>query len=358
MIQNVRPIDPRRGILPPHILTAIARRGTPKQRSNSLRTLTSDQTLRALRSAAQVKAATSRKRRYRVTSPEVCPRIIHDAANTESMGIHIARTEGAPPTQDPAVEEAYIGLGVTDHLFWEAYDRDSIDDNGMLMEATVHFGLGYTDAFWNGQRMVFGDGDGELFNRFTVALEAIGHEMTHGVIENEGGLDYFGQPGALNESVCDVFGSLIKQRAYNQPAHEADWLIGAGLFTDTVNGAAIRSMAAPGTAYDDFVVGKDPQPAHMDHYVTTFSDNGGVHINSGIPNRAFYLLARELGGHAWERAGRIWYETLRDPERPSSIMFRPFAVLTLEVADRLFGSSSDECHAVRAAWNEVGIAIG
>jgi len=358
MIQTVHPTRSRFGILPPHILTAIARNGTPRQRANALRTLTSDQTLRALRSAAQVKAPASRTRRYRVTAPEVCPRIIHDAANTESLSIQVVRTEGMRPTADAAVEEAYIGLGVTDHLFWEAYDRDSVDDDGMVMEATVHFGLGYNDAFWNGRRMVFGDGDGELFNRFTVAPEAIGHELTHGIIETEGGLDYFGQPGALNESVCDVFGSLIKQRAHNQQAHEADWLIGVGLFGNSVKGEAVRSMKAPGTAYDDPVIGKDPQPGHVDRYVTTFADNGGVHINSGIPNRAFYLLATELGGHAWERAGRIWYESLRHPERPSSILFQPFATLTLEVAEQLYGSNSDERRAVVGAWNEIGIPIG
>lgn len=354
----VRTVRSRLGILPPHILTAISRNGTPRQRANALRTLTSDQTLRALRSAAQVRAAASRKRRDRTTAPDVCPRVIYDSANTESLAIRVVRSEGMRPTRDVAVEEAYIGLGATDHLFWEAYDRDSIDDNGMMMEATVHFGLGYNDAFWNGQRMVFGDGDGDLFNRFTVALEAIGHELTHGVIENEGGLDYFCQPGALNESLCDVFGSLIKQRAHSQSVEEADWLIGAGLFTDKVNGAAVRSMKAPGSAYDDPVIGKDPQPDHMNSYVATFSDHGGVHINSGIPNRAFYLTAMELGGYAWERAGRIWYETLRHTDRPSSIMFHPFAMLSLEVADRLYGTASDERHAVLGAWNEVGIAIG
>lgn len=293
-----------------------------------------------------------------MTVPDVCPRVIHDAANTESLSVRIVRREGTRPTADAAVEEAYIGLGMTDHLFWEAYDRDSIDDDGMMMEATVHFGVGYNDAFWNGRRMVFGDGDGELFNRFTIAPEAIGHELTHGIIENEGGIDYFCQPGALNESVCDVFGSLIKQRAHNQQAHEADWLIGVGLFSDRVNGTAIRSMKAPGTAYDDPVIGKDPQPDHMDRYVNTFADNGGVHINSGIPNRAFYLLATELGGHAWENAGRIWYASLRHPGRSASIMFQPFAALTLEVAEQLFGGNSAERHAVVGAWNEVGVPIG
>src|SRR5438045_1918371 len=128
--------------------------------------------------------------------------------------------------------------------------------------------------------MVCGDGDGALFNRFTIALDVIAHELTHGVTQTEAQLEYRGQSGALNESMSDVFGSLVKQWAGNQTARQADWLIGAGLFTPTVKGAAIRSMKAPGTAYDDPVLGADPQPADMANYVTTRADNGGVHINS------------------------------------------------------------------------------
>ena len=148
-----------------------------------------------------------------------------------------------------------------------------------------------------------------MFNRFTVAVDVIGHELTHGVTQFEAKLAYWDQSGALNESFSDIFRSLVKQKKLNQTADQADWLIGAGLFTSNVKGLAIRSMKEPGTAYDDPLLGKDPQPAHMRHYVNTTSDNGGVHINSGIPNRAFYLAALEIGGHAWERAGKIWYMT-------------------------------------------------
>jgi Zn-dependent metalloprotease len=213
--------------------------------------------------------------------------------------------------RDVAVDEAYESLGVTYDFFWEIYERNSIDDDGLPLNATVHFGREYNNAFWDGQQMVFGDGDGDLFNRFTIALDIIGHELTHGVTEDEAQLQYFAQSGALNESVSDVFGSLVKQYALRQDANTADWLIGAGLFTANVQGVALRSMKEPGTAFDDPVLGKDPQPAHMRDFVQTFEDNGGVHINSGIPNRAFYLAATQLGGYAWERAGRIWYETLR-----------------------------------------------
>jgi Zn-dependent metalloprotease len=116
-------------------------------------------------------------------------------------------------------------------------------------------------------------------------------------------------------------------------------------------------MKAPGTAYDDDVLGKDPQPAHMRDYVQTMSDNGGVHINSGIPNHAFYILATGLGGYAWDRAGRIWYETLRDPRLKETVPFRGFARATLRAAQRLHGDSSDEANSVWQAWDQVGIRL-
>ena len=111
-------------------------------------------------------------------------------------------------------------------------------------------------------------------------------------------------------SIADVFGALTEQYGEGQTADQATWLIGEGLFTEAVEGRALRSMSAPGTAYDDDVLGKDPQPGHLDDYVETTDDNGGVHLNSGIPNRALFLVADALGGRAWERAGQVWYDTL------------------------------------------------
>ena len=162
---------------------------------------------------------------------------------------------------------------------------------------------------------------------------------------------------ALNESFSDVFGSLVKQYSLNQTADQADWLIGADLLTDNVQGVALRSMKAPGTAYDDPVLGKDPQPAHMDDYKNVSYDNGGVHINSGIPNRAFYLVATELGGHAWEKAGRIWYITLRDKLQSNSD-FEDAARETFNVAGELYGEGSPEQTAVRNGWAGVGLSVG
>src|SRR5512135_1174346 len=190
--------------------------------------------------------------------------------------------------------------------------------------------------------MVFGDGDGQIFNRFTIALDVIGHELSHGVTEDEAQRQYFRQSGALNESMSDVFGSLIKQFVRNQGAQDADWLIGEGLLASGINGVALRSMRDPGSAYDDPLLGKDPQPKHMDNYVNTFSDNGGVHINSGIPNHAFYQAAIRIGGYAWEKTGRIWYDALRERQLRPNTGFRSFARITCDIAGRLFGTNSAE----------------
>ena len=261
------------------------------------------------------------------------------------------------------MDEAYDGAGATRDLFLSIYNRNSIDGNGMPLISTVHYGRGYDNAFWNGDQMVYGDGDEDLppaqrlFNRFTVALDVIGHELMHGITQYEARLVYSGQSGALNESISDVFGSLVKQYVRKQTVNMADWLIGEGLFTANVQGVALRSMKAPGTAYDDPLLGKDPQPAHMKDYVHTTEDEGGVHINSGIPNRAFYMTAKEIGGFAWERAGKIWYTALSDKLQPTST-FQDAANITHQVAGELYGTDSKEQLAVRHGWQAVGIEVG
>jgi Zn-dependent metalloprotease len=340
-------------ILPPHLLRSIASRGSAHQRRAALLTLATDQTFRTLRAALPRRTAARRPLAPGPGGTKV--RTVFDAHQRQELPGEAVRSEGGRATGDAAVDEAYDGLGATFDFFWSVFQRNSIDGDGLHLEATVHFGRDYDNGFWNGERMVFGDGDGELFNRFTIALEVIGHELTHGVTQDEAGLLYLFQPGALNESISDVFGSLVKQHSLRQTAEEADWLIGKGLLTRRVQGVALRSMKAPGTAFDDPVLGKDPQPAHMRDYLQTYQDQGGVHINSGIPNHAFYILAAELGGHAWEKAGRIWYETLRDPRVEPSISFAGFARRTVANASRLYGERSAERKAVAAAWAEVGV---
>ncbi len=341
-------------ILPPYVLDKVAQHGAPAQREKAIKTLSMDHTMRALR-AAQLPLRVASIPRGPVEVQK--RRTIYDAQNSMELPGDVVRKEGGPPTGDIAADEAYDALGSTYDFYWDVYDRNSIDDEGMALKASVHFGRDYNNAFWDGESMVFGDGDGDLFNRFTISLDVIGHELTHGVVGDEGPLQYFFQSGALNESLSDVFGSLVKQYVLKQTADKADWLIGAGLLTKKINGVALRSMKAPGTAFDDPMLGKDPQPAHMKQFVRTYDDNGGVHINSGIPNHAFYLAATNLGGYAWEKAGRIWYDALRDRQLRSNSGFQRFAKLTLRNAARLYGENSVEVKAVRDAWKQVGVKV-
>ncbi|MET1007162.1 MAG: M4 family metallopeptidase [Propionibacteriaceae bacterium] len=347
------PLPPVHGIIPPHILENIARNGTPAQQERALATLALDSNLRQSR----LQSTGRRSSRARTVAPEANKtRHIHDAKQGTDLPGDLVRDEGADPTGDVTVDEAYDYMGATWDFYSAIFERNSWDDAGGDLIGTVHFDVDYNNAFWDGEQMVYGDGDGIIFNRFTISVDVIGHELTHGVTQAESGLVYENQSGALNESVSDVFGSLVKQYLASETADAADWLIGEGLFTEAVNGVALRSMSAPGTAYDDPVIGTDPQPAHMDDYVETTDDNGGVHINSGITNRAFYLFATALGGYAWERAGRVWYATCTDPDLPSDVTFQGFADLTAKHAGALF--SQVEVDALVSAWSEVGIAVG
>ena len=346
-------------ILPPYVLRNIAQNGSPQQRSEAMQTLATDATMRAFRAMQNTPKAPLPARAATMMLPVEGhkQRAIYDAKHHQNLPGVLARREGDPAAGDAAIDEAYDGLGATFDFFWEIFERNSLDDEGMVLLATVHFGRGYSNAFWDGQRMVFGDGDGFLFNRFTSSLDVIAHELAHGVTEDEARLIYFFQSGALNESMSDVFGALVKQRRLNQKAQEADWLIGAELLTKEVEGVALRSMKEPGSAFDDPLLGKDPQPKHMQNFVRTYEDNGGVHINSGIPNHAFYLLATHLGGYSWEKAGRIWYETLRDSKLRPNTGFLRFARYTLVNAQRLYGANGAEAKAVREAWAAVGVKL-
>jgi Zn-dependent metalloprotease len=343
--------NPIECILPPFMLEAIAKNGTPQQSELARSNFLSSAALRGQRAALTQHPALA-------TSATAAGknRIVYTAGNTSNLPGQQIRVEGSPPTGDPAADEAYDGAGATYDLYYNAYQRNSIDGTGLRIDSTVHYQQNYDNAFWNGQQMVYGDGDGDLFNRFTISIDVMGHELTHGVTQYTAALIYANQPGALNESISDVFGSLVKQQHLGQTADQADWLIGQGLFTPKVKGVALRSMKAPGTAYDDPVLGKDPQPAHMKDYVTTLSDNGGVHINSGIPNHAFYLIATEIGGNAWEKAGRIWYVTLTGKLTANS-QFQDCARLTFQTAGDLYGTGSLEQQAVRHGWDGVGLSV-
>jgi Zn-dependent metalloprotease len=359
--------SPNATIVPPYLLARIATADDPRfdvAADAARRSLLRDAPMREWRAAGELPSFIAPERHVRDERPAAAPgmapqpdRRVSDAEHDDKLPGRIVRREGQPPSGDFAVDQAYVGLGDTFELFARVFARDSIDGAGMPLEATVHYGDRYDNAFWDGERMVFGDGDGEVFSGFTGSLSVIGHELAHGVTERTARLEYQGQSGALNEHVSDVFGALVEQYAMGQDAASATWLIGEGVFTDAVEGRAIRSMREPGTAYDDDLLGKDPQPGHFDRYIETDEDNGGVHLNSGIPNRAFALAAIELGGFAWETVGRVWYDVLTSGRLRPDTDFRTFAAETVRAARRRYGRTSREARAVTGGWAAVGIEV-
>jgi Zn-dependent metalloprotease len=336
-------------ITPPHLLKHLLGSGDAAIRAAAMETLLATSRLRgerAVRSTLLLQAA-----------PTGGERTVFDCGNGVDLSrARMDRRESDGAVADASVNRAFDGLGATRDFFRDVLGRNSIDGFGMRLDAYVHYDRAYNNAFWDGKQMVFGDGDQVLFTDFTGSLDVIGHELAHGVTEYAAGLVYSFQPGALNESISDVFGSLVKQWTLNQAAEEADWLIGADIFTPGVGGDALRSMRAPGTAYDSPTLGTDPQPDHMSKFreMSEAEDNGGVHINSGIPNRAFYLAATGIGGFAWEAPGHIWYEALL-ASNPTT-QFLDFAETTVLKAGHVYGPREQQ--AVREAWREVGVAIG
>ena len=339
-------------IVPPHILDKLLDNDDAAVRGAAMRTLLTTTRLRGQR---EVRATM-----LGISAPTHGRRMVFDCQHSIQLrDAVIARTEQGEVSDDASVNRAFDGLGATRQFYADVLQRNSIDGRGMRLDGYVHRGVDYNNAFWDGQQMVFGDGDGVIFSDFTGSLDVIAHELTHGVTEYTAGFEYHNQSGALNESMSDVMGCLVKQWTMRQTAEQADWRIGSEIFTPDVHTDALRSLQAPGTAYDNETFGKDPQPDHMDRYVqlpdTDEGDNGGVHINSGIPNHAFYLTAMAIGGHAWEAPGHIWYESLR--ASTSITEFQEFADTTAAKAGQLYGIGSNEQGAVRDAWDQVGISV-
>lgn len=340
-------------ITPPHLLKRMLESRDREIRSAALRTLLQTERLRGARVVRASFAGA-------LSAPTAGRRTIFDCRHDDVLQTaRIARTEEGAASKDASVNRAFDGFGKTRQFYQEIFQRNSVDGRGMRLDGYVHRGVKFNNAFWDGREMVFGDGDGKVFTDFTKSIDVVAHELTHGVTEFSAGLEYVAQSGALNESISDVFGSLVKQWTLDQTADEADWLIGAEVFTPGIDADALRSMKAPGTAYDNDLFGRDPQPADMSGYQdlpkTEDGDFGGVHINSGIPNRAFYLVASAIGGHAWETPGHIWYESLLASS--ANTQFQDFAETTHGKAGQLYGADSDAQKAVRSAWAEVGVMI-
>ncbi len=333
-------------MIPPHIHEEILRRGTDAQKAAARAQIRAANALRIKRALATMGHSPARQ------TPGTRTRETYDAQGTEQRPQVPSRTETSPPDPvNPEVNEAHDGAGETWRLLQERFGRDSLDGEGMVLVSTVDWDA-MDNAYWDGEAMTYGRG--QLFNRFTADPTVCGHELGHGFIQFAWGAVYYGEPGALNEHGADVLGSLVEQHAKGQDVHAADWLIGAELLGPTIQGRALRDMLHPGTAYDDPLIGTDPQPDHYSRRYRGGQDNGGVHINSGIGNRAYVLAARALGGSAWEHVGKLWLQYVM-PGASAMITYPEFASRCVAMAREHFTPAV--AAAVRHGWREVGLDV-
>ncbi|MEI8146275.1 MAG: M4 family metallopeptidase [Alphaproteobacteria bacterium] len=309
-------------------------------------TIELDQSLRKLRASHAALVAPTAA--FAATALAATPSItVYDCGQSSSL-------PGTPVSNPGTSADATIKrtFAVTTDLiafYQTVFGRNSIDGRGMTLLSSVHYGVGYNNAFWTGGQMVYGDGDGQIFLDFTASDDVLGHELTHGVTQNTAGLIYRDEPGALNESMSDVFGSMFRQWRAKQDVTKADWLIGADIMGPAAkarNYKCLRDMANPGAAHC-----LSPQPSHMSNY----EQGGDVHTNSGIPNKAFHSIAMSLGGKSWEVAGKIWYAALTSPKAKKSMKIKAFATLTVASAQTLFPTKPTIAAQVKAGWKGVGV---
>jgi Zn-dependent metalloprotease len=319
--------------------------------------------IRAQRSAWATRAITAPAVQAAQAVPKYRRSIFDAGTGTELPGKPL-RDEGDKPIKDLAANQAYDNTGIALDFYLKIFGRNSLDNRGMRVESAVHFGENFGNAMWTGERMVYGDGDQHV-RGFTAALDIIAHELTHGVMQYliPGGLGVVrvplkdrefkeqthalkGQSGALNESFSDIFGSMVKQWYAGQNVTQASWLLGEHMLAPQY-GRAIRSLKDPGNRKLTWY--EDEQFKSMDQY----ADGADVHDSSGIPNHAFYLAAKGLGGFSWEKVGPIWYEAFAKLKPKAS--FLDAARATSRVASLRFGSKSKECKAVTSAWQAVKV---
>lgn len=295
-----------------------------------------------------------------------------DSRNTTASVYRFTDTDNvwSASTQRAAVD-AHIGAELVYDYYLGTHGRNGIDGNGGpgyyasadgvtgLISSKVHYSSRYNNAFWNGSFMTYGDGDGTNFTPL-VTIDIAGHEITHGVTERTAGLIYSNESGALNESMSDVFGSMVERYAYGESANT--WKIGEQAFTPSISGDALRYMDNPHLAGNSGFTADD-DPDHYTERYTGTSDNGGVHTNSGICNKVFYMVAKGgtnhrstivVTGAGADAAAKIWYKALTT-YMTSSTNFHGARVATLNAAAALYGTGSANYNTVVNAWTACGV---
>lgn len=332
------------GIIPDIVLKKIEENApTIEQRNRARRSLALSQAMRARRAEA-------------VEPGEGEQRTVYDSQNTSDKG-DVARAEDGPEAGDEAVDTLYDDTGRWYGILFREFSRRSFDGHGAPLYVVANYEKDFDNAFWDSWGIWIGGGF--FFRPFHLAKTVTFHEWTHALTEKTLNLQYLRQWGALNEFISDAWGAAIEQAMLGQSAESADWLIGRELFGGQVKGGrALRDMLNPGTAYDDPLIGRDPQPAHMRDYYHGSQDNYGVHINSGIPNRAFALASRRVGGMVVDTVLPPLADVMFNRAVGPQATFQEMANAMFAAAINRFGSDGAVTEAVAYGWGEVGIEVG
>jgi len=353
--------NPFHCILPPYIADKLENAASKNKIADKDNEMAADR----FRSKRNAMGAMTTKKKMQISmlenNADATPSLVQRVFDAEQLpilpGTPLWKTGDKKLPTDKDAKNAITGVQKTWNFYQTLFNRNSLNNMGMVISQSIHYRENprkvFDNAMWDGEQMIYGDGDGVFTGSFTSDLDIIAHELTHGVIDFTAKLAYENQSGALNESFADVFGILVKQWNGKTQAKKADWLIGKNVLIGSKY--ALRSMKAPGTAYKNHPeLGTDPQPAVMSQFkvMDKSKDNGGVHYNSGIPNFAFYVTANELGGFAWEKAGRIWYETLaQNGLLKKNATFKDARNATIKKASEIYGVNSLEEKAVKLGWD-------
>jgi Zn-dependent metalloprotease len=297
--------------------------------------------------SAKITSVTSSLGLVAGTVPAAPPITVSDCQHNLTLpGIPVADPLNSA---DGTTKRAAVETSAVADFYKTVFSRNSIDDAGITLASSVHYGANFNNAFWNGSRMTYGEPDGNIFIDFTNSTDVIAHELTHGVTQYTLQLSYTSQAGGLNESMSDVVGSMFRQWSANQDVNQADWLIGKEIMGP---GAAergftcLRDMASPGGAHC-----MTPQPFHFSDFQTGMDP----HISSGIPNLAFYTAAKAAGGKSWETVGQIWYKALTGPAPSPNMTMKTFANRTRQLAAQMNPANAAVANAIDAGWTTVGL---
>lgn len=345
--------------IPPTILESLARNGV-----ESVIPTIQQSTIKRISRASSMLMPQAASPRQAVETSEI---IVYDCEGTWQQRVkEVLRDRGLRRTTPEVVtggssdsaKTAFEYTKFTRDFLEEFLDRKGIDGQGGIIHVNVNYGVNYNNAFWDGDELTLGTGDNRVFTDFSKSLDVIAHEIGHGLVQFVSPLEYQGESGALNEHFADVLGSCVQAYKRRQADLDPDWVIGNEIMGPDLYGETLRSMESPGTAYDHRLLGKDPQPSHYSNRYQGDADHGGVHINSGIMNKAFTIVAKKTNFRA---AGEIWFAglkrlwptaTFRDAE-----MMIVYEAREKEKANALVRDESltNLTQVVRAAFNEVGL---